>query len=227
VNLVFIHGAGSSSNVWTFQKRSFPDHRITLIDLPGHGERAGEGGDSIEAYARDVRKDIESLEDVVLIGHSMGGAITMCYALQYQVKACVLAATGARLRVLPAILAQIRERYEETVDLILNYALYNKEENIVKRSRDEMLKIPPDTMYGDFLACDRFDVIQNIGELRIPTLIICGREDMLAPLKFSNYLAAKIEPSTLEIIDDCGHMLMLERPHKFNKILEQFLRRLL
>ncbi len=223
MNLVFVHGAGSSSKVWTFQKRYFSrDYEVTLLTLSGHGTKKGEGKETINDYVGEVRTAIQEYEDVVLIGHSMGGAITMSYALQYPVTACVLAGTGAKLRVLPAILEQIKENYEQTIDFILEYAIYNKTEQIMHQSRKEMLATSPEVMHKDFIACDTFDVMQEIEHLHVPTLVVCGSEDVLSPVKYSQYLAEKIEHSTLEIIEDCGHMLMLEKPVEFNHILGQF-----
>ncbi len=224
MNLVFIHGAGGSSRTWELQKRNFTNYQVEMIDLPGHGRRAGEGRESIREYVEKVRALIQGLEDVVLIGHSMGGAITMTYALTYPLQACVLAGTGARLRVLPAILEQVRENYETTVDLILEYAVYHKTDEIMKHSKEEMLKTSPEITYRDFLACNNFDVMGEIGKLNIPTLVICGDQDMMTPPKYSEYLAAKIPKSQLKIIKDCGHMLMLERPQEFNETLEEFLK---
>jgi len=64
--------------------------------------------------------------------------------------------------------------------------------------------------------------MQEIEHLHVPTLVVCGSEDVLSPVKYSQYLAAKIEHSTLEVIENCGHMLMLEKPVEFNHILDQF-----
>jgi pimeloyl-ACP methyl ester carboxylesterase len=223
MNLVFIHGAGSSKTVWGYQKHYFSAHDVTLIDLPGHGGKAGAGRETISEYVEDVRKECEYLEDVILIGHSMGGAITMLYGLLYPVRACVLAGTGARLRVLPAVLENIKKAHEETVDFILEYAVHNKTEEIMRKSKKEMVSISPDVLYKDFSACDNFDVMQKIASLDIPTLVVCGSEDLLTPVKYAEYLAAHIPLSTLKIIDDCGHMLMLEKPQEFNQILGAFL----
>jgi pimeloyl-ACP methyl ester carboxylesterase len=222
MNLVFIHGAGSSSKVWTYQKQYFSSHNVTLVELPGHGEKIKKNGrNSISVYVEDVKNDIA--DDAVIVGHSMGGAIAMMYALTYSLKALVLAGTGARLRVLPAILEQTKTNYEETIDFILKYAVYNKTEQIMRHSKEEMLKTPPEVTYKDFVACNTFDVMQEIKKIDVPTLVVCGSDDVLSPVKYSEYLARKIPSSHLEIIKECGHMLMLEKPHKFNQILETFL----
>lgn len=222
MNLVFVHGAGSSSKVWTFQKRHFSDHEILLIDLPGHGGTPGDGRETISGYVEDVRKSIKSHGDSVLIGHSMGGAITLSYVLKYPATACILAGTGAKLRVVPAILENVVDHYEQTVDLILESAVHNKTEQIMTHSRKEMLSTPPHVTYNDFLACDTFNVMGEIHRISIPTLVIAGQQDILTPAKYSQYLADNIRGSRLETIENCGHMAMLEQPEAFNSAIERF-----
>jgi pimeloyl-ACP methyl ester carboxylesterase len=223
MNLVFIHGAGGSSKVWTYQKRYFSDHEITLVNLPGHGGIPGNGRKTISDYVEDVRKYIKSGKSSILIGHSMGGAITLQYVLKYPAAACVLAGTGAKLRVVPTILKNIVDHYEQTVDLILDNAIHNKTEQIITHSRREMLTTPPRVTYNDFLACDTFNVMEEIHRISIPTLVIAGRQDVLTPLKYSQYLADNIKGARLEIIENCGHMAMLEQPEAFNSAIERFL----
>ncbi|MBU7039049.1 MAG: alpha/beta hydrolase [Theionarchaea archaeon] len=223
MNLVFIHGAGSSSKVWTFQKRHFSRHKIQLIDLPGHGGTSGDGRDTISDYVEDVWRSAKPSDDAVLIGHSMGSAIALSYVLKYPAAACVLTGAGAKLRVVPAILENIIDHYEETVDLILTNAIHNKTEQIMTHSRREMLATPPRVTYNDFLACDTFNVMEEIHRISVPTLVIAGQQDVLTPLKYSQYLADSIKSARLEIIENCGHMAMLEQPEVFNSAVERFL----
>ncbi len=224
MNVVFVHGAGSSSKVWSFQRRYFSLHHVVTVDLPGHGEPKGEGRETIADYVEDVRQTIKDSESPVVVGHSMGGAITMMYALKYSVRACILAGTGARLRVFPAVLENIRRNHEGTVDFILENAIYHKTEEIMRHSKEEMLAISPEVTYKDFLACDQFDIMQEVKNIGVPTLVVCGDQDRLTPVKYSEYLRTAIPNSRLEVIKDCGHMLMLERPQEFNIILDSFLK---
>jgi len=61
-----------------------------------------------------------------------------------------------------------------------------------------------------------------VHEISVPSLVICGSEDVLTPLKYSRYLAERINGARLEVIDRAGHMVMLERPLEFNQRLESF-----
>ena len=105
--LLFIHGAGGLSEEWICQTDYF--NNSVAISLPGHYQ--GEPCSSIEGYVDWLRGYIrhQQYQDVILAGHSMGGAIALLYELRYpgQTKGLILIGTGARLRVLPAFLAQL------------------------------------------------------------------------------------------------------------------------
>jgi pimeloyl-ACP methyl ester carboxylesterase len=88
----------------------------------------------------------------------------------------------------------------------------------------QMMKNTPDVLLGDFSACDRFDMMEEVGAITVPTLVICGDQDALAPVKYSRYLADTIAGSRLEIVEGAGHLVMVERPQAFNERLEAFFR---
>jgi pimeloyl-ACP methyl ester carboxylesterase len=230
--LVFVHGSGGDHLLWNYQRKFFEkSHNVVMVDLPGHGEAGSEGEGSIGAYASHLLNLLRSLpEDVFcLFGHSLGGAIVQEFTLlhpQY-VEALVLVGTGARLRVLPEILEGIQTRFEETVRLICGYAFSKKTSaDMIQKGVETMLQARPAVLYGDFAACDRFDIMDRVGAIRVPTLVVCGGDDVLTPPKYAHFLAEKIEGTRVEIIDGAGHMVMIERPHEFNSRVMEFLQSL-
>jgi len=79
--LVFVHGWSCDRTYWDAQVRHFaPRHRVVAIDLPGHGE-SGTGREewTVEAFGGDVAAVVQhlGLEEVVLIGHSVGGFVVL------------------------------------------------------------------------------------------------------------------------------------------------------
>jgi pimeloyl-ACP methyl ester carboxylesterase len=227
--LVFVHGSGGSHLLWNYQRQFFEgSFNVVVVDLPGHGEAGGDGEDSIGAYVGHLLNLVRALTGDVycLFGHSLGGAIIQEFTLLYPqyVEALVLVGTGARLRVLPEILEGIQERFEETVRLICGYAFSKKTpRDMIEKGIETMLQARPAVLYGDFAACDRFDIMDQVGTIRVPTLVVCGGDDMLTPPKYSQFLGEKIKGSRVEIIEGAGHMVMIEKPHEFNSRVMDFL----
>jgi len=222
--LVFIHGAGESHKVWTYQTNRFPDS--LAIDLPGHPD--GERENTIEGYAAFVDKSLNQREpsSVILVGHSMGGAIVLKLALKAPsyLRGIVLVATGAKLRVTPLILEEIKTDFVNVTKLIMDFAFSPEAPDWLKgRCLGELQRIRPEVVLGDFEACDKFDSMNDIQRIKIPSLIVCGSDDRLTPVKYSEYLNKNIQGSRLVVIQGAGHMVMMEKPDQVNRAIEEFL----
>lgn len=221
--LVFVHGSGGSHLYWNFQRRFFQEsHNVVLVDLPGHGTVGGRGEDSVTAYAEHLFHLVRTLPRQVtcLVGHSLGGAIVQTFALLYpdHVEALALVGTGARLKVLPEIITGLQDRSEHTVRMIADYAFsIETSPELIQRGVEVMQNTPPVVLLGDFAACNRFDIMERLEEIRVPTLVVCGSDDRLTPPKYSRYLAERIPNARLELIDGAGHMVMMEQPQQFNR----------
>jgi pimeloyl-ACP methyl ester carboxylesterase len=226
--LVFVHGAGGSHLNWPPQLRRLAGANTYALDLPGHRKSEGQGRTSISAYADFVAAFLETLglERVILVGHSMGGATALDFALRYPEKLAglVLVGSGARLRVAPAILDGIHRDFKATVRLICDYAFaLDEPEQLKREGRRQMGQTHPDVLYGDFAACDTFDVMDRLGEICCPTLAICGTADRLTPPKYSIYLHDNIPNAQLVLIEGAGHMVMLEQPEAVTQAIAGFI----
>jgi pimeloyl-ACP methyl ester carboxylesterase len=228
-SLVFIHGAGGSRTSWRLQEAYFSRaFNVIIMELPGHGAAQGQGAQEIKDYTLWIKGALDELKlsSPFVIGHSMGGAITMDLAIRFPVlpKGLVLASTGARLRTLPDILSGIKTSFPETVALICERSFaQDAPEELRRFAVAEMMKNPPHLLHGDFSACDRFDVMEQVQTINKPTLVICGDQDTATPIKYSRFLADKIAGARLEIVERAGHQVMSEQPVEFNKKLEAFL----
>jgi pimeloyl-ACP methyl ester carboxylesterase len=227
--LLFIHGAGGGQYTWSCQKRFFEkDFNPIIIELPGHGESEGQGEEEIGRYAEHVYSFLKALHPpkVFLIGHSMGGAIVQTLALTHPevIKGIVLAGTGVKLKVLPMILDGIKKNFRETAQAITRFAYSRKvSSDLIERGISEMIRCRPEVLYGDFLACDRFDLMNEVEKIDLPTLVLCGNEDELTPVKYSQLLHQRIKGSKLEILPNAGHMVMIESPEAFNEKVREFI----
>ena len=85
-----------------------------------------------------------------------------------------------------------------------------------------MLRNDPAVMYGDFLACNDFNVMEQLNQIDLPVLVITGSEDRMTPAKFGRYLAGSLHNGRLEIVDGAGHMVMLEEPAMVSSLVAEF-----
>jgi pimeloyl-ACP methyl ester carboxylesterase len=231
--IVFIHGVGGSSQYWYYQKEYLKNFmKVILIDLPGHGKSPGDACKTIED-ARDAVHDaiLElGIDKHYLAGHSMGGGIAMSFALTYPelLKGIILICTGAKLRVLPAILDEILDNKEATVRMIImDYAFSKKAPQKMKDNGfEDMMKCSANTIYQGFSACDKFSVIGSLDRINLPAMVIAGKDDLLTPPAFSEYLHRQIKNSKLVVVEDAGHMVMLEQADAVNKAIKDFVSKL-
>ena len=228
-SMVFIHGAGGTHRHWGYQLQAVPGPNLYAPDLPGHGRSGGGARTSITGYAEFLGSFLEGLglTRTTLVGHSMGGAIAQDFALNHasEVDRLILVGTGARLRVLPSFLQGLLNDFESAVEMILGYAYSDSApQELVDLGRQEWLANPPEVLHGDFFACDNFDVMDRLGEIRCPILLICGEEDQLTPSKYSQFLRERVAEAMLTIIPRAGHMVMLEQPEQVSRAIDEFLK---
>jgi pimeloyl-ACP methyl ester carboxylesterase len=227
--VIFIHGVGGTSQYWYFQREYLKNSmEVILIDLPGHGQSIGKGFMTIEE-ARDMVRDVIlelGIKKCFLAGHSMGGGIAMSFALTYPelLKGIILICTGAKLKVLPSILDGVMKDKEATVRMIMmDYAFSKKAPQKMKDNGfKDMMKSSSETIYQGFMACDHFSAIGSLDKITLPTMIIGGKDDLLTPPSYSEYLHKKIGGSNMVIIEDAGHMVMIEQPDAMNQAIEGF-----
>lgn len=225
--VLLVHGAGGNSGRWERQIEFLgKSHYVLAVDLPGHGRSEGEAYDTISSYADWLQEAAVALglQRFVLGGHSMGGAIALDFALRYsgKLQGLVLVSTGARLRVDPARLEAYRrgEYREEWTRLSFSP---KAPEELITQAIEDARRTDPAVRYRDFLACNAFDVMDKVSSVNVPTLVICGQDDAATPPKFARYLAEKIPGAKLCLVEDAGHMVMVEQPQVVNLEIERFL----
>src|SRR3954454_1583733 len=250
---LLVDGLGGN---WTAWLETIPalagDHRVIAVDLPGFGASApGSDGISIPGYARTLERFLDhlGLDDVVLMGSSLGGWVTADLALRApgRVRGLVLidaagivptraerlksvsmmrgAELGAPLapRFRAAIAARPRLR-----KLALKYTVAAP-----KRLAADLvlmaLPTAPDPGFGPaFVAARRSwsDAwCDQLTEIERPTLIVWGEQDALLPLRHAREWARRIRGAELQVIPGAGHLPMLERPVLVNPLLRGFLDR--
>ncbi|HLX55482.1 MAG TPA: alpha/beta hydrolase [Ktedonobacteraceae bacterium] len=231
--LVFIHGSGDSARIWRLQVDYFGLQHALAIDLPGHGQRADTLPQeaSVQDYARAAHAiifDELRVERPMIAGHSLGGAIALAMGLDYgdELGGLILIGTGARLRVLPDLLEATRTAPDAATKQLKALSFTPRHATtMVDDVLQEQTRPASYILHRDLAACNVFDCMARLQEIHLPTLIICGAEDRLTPIKYSQYLHEHIAGSTLRLIADAGHYVMREQPGAVNQAIEEWLKR--
>jgi len=227
--IVFVHGSGGSHHTFRDQWAGLRGAvRLVIPDLPGHGRSGGpplESVDACAAWAVDFVREV-GLDRFILAGHSMGGAIALQAALGgiKGLEALVLLGTGARLRISPVLLAGIGERFREFAPELVGWMTSAASSELLREDvTNDILSTRPAAFLADFHACNGFDVMNRLGGIRVPALVVNGDDDRLTPLKYGEYLAANIPGAVLKIIHGAGHLAMLEKPTEVNAVIASFI----
>lgn len=223
--VVFIHGSGGTAQRWQKQVAYLGSEHALALDLPGHGTRVREPGPpemSMHDYALDVRQQMQAsgAHLPVVAGHSLGGGIALQLALEWgqELRGLILIGTGARLRVLPALLEAARNDQSA--------AMAGTEGSSGGESGEEaadLAPLAPGMFYRDLAACDKFDVMGQIEQIALPTLVACGEEDQMTPPKYAQYLVAHLPHALLRMIPGAGHDVMRDQPDALNAAIGEWL----
>jgi pimeloyl-ACP methyl ester carboxylesterase len=218
-------------------------YRVVAVDLLGYGfsARPADGDYSVGGLADFVRQFTEALylERATVLGHSMGGAIAMQYALRYpeRVERLVLVSSATPKEMLRARTFGLLVR-----PLMPLITLAFVRRGAVRRGLIGVVHDPAlvtdDMLEGHFrplrvqghmraqakqLSDRRKDPPYDLREIRQPTLILWGEHDRVVPLSTGRELAEHIPNAQLAIIRSAGHLALEEQPEECNKLLQAFL----
>lgn len=231
--LIFLHGAGGNHRIWEKNLSALSQsHSPMALDLPGHGLSKGQGCTSIEEYREFVKEfvDVLGLKKVVLAGHSMGGGVVQSFALAYPnlLAGMILIGSGARLRVAPQIIEGLKEAVSTGVIPSNAEWAYspNTSKDVIDKTEELLAPRNPAVQLGDMLACDKFDAISTVTQLKLPLLVICGRDDKLTPVKYADFYVKNMPQTVMKVIDDAGHMVMVEKAEEMNQSIMDFLNKM-
>lgn len=230
-SLICVHGSAGNHHAYDRLLDALPGRDRYAINLPG---RAGTDGPALGTAAemqsflsRFIESEVKG--DYVVVGHSLGGGVAIEHALSphsARLQGLVLLATGARLRVLPTILQFFDQGAKNGVRPSLPPAFFEPgaDRALVDEAIMAFELTPIETGAADWRAADRFDRMQELEDIGVPTLIVAGSKDTLTPPKYAEYLAAKISEAQLRIIEGASHMLVMERTAELARWIERFLR---
>jgi non-heme chloroperoxidase len=250
--IVLSHGVTLSVRTWVRQLETLPAQgfHVVAFDHRGHGASAvGDSGFSVENLGDDIRSVLIGLDlrDAVLVGHSMGGIAVQSFLLRHpevaaeRVKGVVLLSTLARVPLSGPRAAALRSVIDRLADIVPDSTKVWASPNVgfllarvgfgrdpkpshVELVRQMMLECAADTRRESPQALLGLDLTARLPDVRIPTLVIGGTADVIAPPAESRRLAELIPGARLEMIRGGGHMLMLERTELLDHLITDFAR---
>lgn len=249
VALLFVHGLSGSWQNWVENIPHFArSHRVLAPDLPGFGGSPMPPWEiSIEAYGRMLHSFCEALgvDECVLAGNSMGGFIAAEAAIRDPgrfEKLVLVSAAGistAQMRKKPAdavarvaaATAPIGLRWQQRSLLRpgLRRLAFRQIVHEPLKLRRELLweQFHHGAAKPGFLPAIQglvgYDILHRLGDVEIPTLIVWGREDRVVPSGDALGYGQRLRNARTVIFADTGHLPQLERPERFNRILDAFL----
>lgn len=226
MKLLFIHGSGGCKESFRYQVQNFEN--AEAIDLPGHP--IGEPIPSIDGYVEWLREYIHKngYKDLVLAGHSLGAGIALLYALNYpeDLKGLISLDGGARLRVHPLYLEMLENAISEPslLEKFFEASLESIDPEFKEVLKRRYAENGPAVTLNDMRACDKFDIMDSVNKITVPTLAICGSEDKMTPPKYTKFLGDNIPGARVVIISEGTHMVIAEKPQEVNRAIEDFLK---
>lgn len=234
--VIFSHGMLDDCSVWKAQTDILAQkHTVILYDHRGHGKSDKPRGDySVQTLADDLNGLILglNLDKVTLVGHSLGGMTVLMLTLDHpdRVSKLVLVSTTAstlvRLPLVGTIIAGLGYLvpYGMFARRMQGRKGYSPPEEVINPDLERATQVPKYVAY----ACIRgmvtnYDVRRRVSQIQAPTLIVAGERDRGISVRMSRFLHREIKGARLEVIPNCGHVVMIEKPVEFNNILTGFL----
>lgn len=225
--LLLLHGAAGSHLVWPGELRGLADTRVLALDLPGHGRSDPPGRRTVGQYATVVEAFITALglAEVVVAGHSMGGAIALTMAVEPArwLRGIVLIGASARMPVGEPLLGGAIASLERAADFIVDNSFPEAPPNLRERMKAAVLETGATTTFGDFLACNQFDARRRLASITVPALVIGGAQDRMISPRFMRTLADGLPRARLALLEGAGHYAMLERPDEVARWVADFI----
>jgi 3-oxoadipate enol-lactonase len=243
VPIVFLHGFPFSHEMWNPQVNALPEqYRTIAYDIRGHGASdAGDGQYSIEFFVDDLVALLDHLhiQQTILCGLSMGGYIALRMYERFPARIIGLILSNTKSA---ADSDETKIKRSATIRAIKQTGLHTFAENFLKSVFwNETFRSNPSAVNsirelivtnsslgicGTQLAlAARTDTTHVLSTINVPTLVMTGEHDVLAPPSEAREMNAMITESELHIIPNAAHMSNMENSEEFNHLLKVFLER--
>jgi pimeloyl-ACP methyl ester carboxylesterase len=228
--LLLLHGLfGALSNWQGVVERFSDDFRVIIPLLPIYEMPLKEDGlDVLVKYIEDF-VEVKQLEEINLMGNSLGGHIALIYTLHNQdmVKRLVLTGSSGLFENSMGGSFPKRGSYDYIKERV-EYTFFDRK-TATKEYVDEVFEITksiPKCMRIVAIAksAQRHNMAKEITNIKVPTLLVWGLNDTITPPMVAHEFNRLIPNSKLRFIDKCSHAPMMEHPETFNDVLSEFLK---
>ncbi|MCG7855637.1 alpha/beta hydrolase [Flavihumibacter sediminis] len=238
--LMLIHGFGEDSRIWEKQIAALKDnYQLIIPELPGTGQSPMQSSLTMESMADEILEILEKekIESIVMLGHSMGGYITLAFAEKYPERLRgfgLLHSTGfadpeakkeARTKSINFIRENGSAAFLQTATANL-FAPANRESMVktIDKIINDNTYILPESLAAFLEAMKaRPDRTEILKKATIPVLFIVGKEDQAVPFADTMQQVHLPELSYIYILQHSGHMGMLEETEKFTAAIQKFM----
>ena len=181
---------------WPAELRRLAGQRVLALDLPGHGKSTGTAQQTISAYTDHLQVFLTELglNEVVLVGHSLGGAVAldMAHRHPFRVAALGLISTGASFLVDPALIENLSGPVTvlQGLNLLRSQAFSSATRPAVVDSCMQTLgKARSSLLLADWKACAGFDAREVVDQIAAPAWMITGLDDRITPPAFARFFS--------------------------------------
>lgn len=243
IPLVFLHQVATDQRIWHHQRAYFRSrYRPITVDILGHGQSAWPPqAFSIDQAALHLQQFLERLGSgpVFMIGVSMGAAVALQMALNTPalVRGLGLISpwdyAAGDMQSLIHRLFRLAEAGDMAAyaELFLRYSFPTESATRHAAAAEEVRTLilgqQATAVAYTWVACLASDLRQQLRQIRAPSLVIAGLNDLFSPPYLARGVAEKLLEVELEVWEDTGHLPFLEDPERFNRRLEVFLERCL
>jgi 3-oxoadipate enol-lactonase len=225
--VVLCGSLGSTSAMWDPQLPALDGRRVVKVEHPGHGGAPVTDVHSVGDLAARVL-DAVGDNTFSFVGLSLGGAVGMRLALDApdRIEKLVLCCTAARFGDPGAWherAATVREHGLEAIADAVLARWFSPGCDGVDRFRAMFLSVDPEGYARCCEALGRWDVRNELAGITAPTLVIAAAGDPSTPPSVVEVVAAGTPGARFEVVADAAHLVNVERPAEFNRLLEAHL----
>jgi len=228
-----MHGSGLTHIVWSLHEQFLASkgYSILSLDLPGHGGSEGPAIKSIEEIADWIQKLMKNLKinEISFVGHSQGCLVGLEFASRFPklIKSLNLIAGSYELPVNTDLINYADGGDMKSVELMMKWGYEGVKKFIGGNPVQKIINSPRQVQEGlavDLRACNNYkNGSKAASEINCPTLCILGDKDKMVPLDKGKQLAEKIKNSELQVLKECGHMIIFEKAFEMREIVKNFI----